>query len=78
MQAFIGQNLLVRLVLDASLLTTLLKYNKPDSKLPVLMLCALVCCVHGPTALCSGFLWARSWRQYHDGIVLVVVYSFVI
>ncbi len=33
MDAFIGQNLLVRLVLDASLVVTLLKYNMPDSKL---------------------------------------------
>ncbi len=32
MQTFIAQNLLVSLVLDASLLTTLLKNNRPDSK----------------------------------------------
>ncbi len=33
MHAFVGQNLLVRLVLDASIVTTLLKYNRPDSEL---------------------------------------------
>ncbi len=33
MSVFIGQNLLVRLVIDASVMITLQNYNRPDSEL---------------------------------------------